>query len=123
MLQAWLEKTAQSTVANPETRTWCLFNIQTPLTFGNIHTYFDDKVHNAAFTKETSNTTTTNQPIALYQMEVDNLHALNKMVAYRHQGRIKHYRDDLENKDVRTYSSLSLASAKFNTLKKNQQPV
>ena len=54
---------------------------------------------------------------AFHQVEADNLYSLQKMFIYRHQPRLKNYRDDCENKAVRTYSSLSISLGKLAFLK------
>jgi hypothetical protein len=127
-LQTWLTNTS-NTVAATGLRDWCLLGLKQQPTATNVYAYFDNSVPNTTFQTEYDLVNGvngqggkfTNTPIMYTQAESDALDGLSKMFIYRYQPRLKNYRDDLENKSVRTYSSLSLALAKYALLQNVHQ--
>lgn len=122
-IQTWLKTTADNAVNNPELRAWCTLGIPNTLTALDIYNYFDNSQVNQDFQTEYDNVngpsgTFTNTPIMYNQMESDNQDANSKMCICRHKTRLTTYRDDIENKDIRTYSSLSLSSSRYKLLQK-----
>jgi hypothetical protein len=129
-LQTWLKTTADQYIAGTSSsKTWCLLGLTGPLSAASFDAYFDASVANSDYQTEADNFAAsgkpTNNPVAFLQTESDNLFGLAKMYTCRHQSRIKNYRDDAENKKVRTYSSLSIAVGKMSILQKtaNRKPV
>jgi hypothetical protein len=130
-IQTWLATTAGCMVDFPELRDWCIpddfldedGNAAT-LNYDNIYGYFDETTVNDAYQTEyatvngSSGTTGTftNKPVAYLQTESDGIDTLAKMYVYRYQPRLKNYRDDCEQKAIRTYSSLSISLAKLQLL-------
>ena len=128
-IQEWLQDTADSAIASPESRDWCTLEINDNLNASTMYDYFDNSQVNQDFQTEydTVNGTAdaagtfTNKPIMYNQAESDALDGLAKMFIYRHQPRLKNYRDDLENKSIRTYTSLSLALSRYALLQSVNQ--
>ena|ERR1017187_6112696 len=116
-LKKWLQANTDSMVDNPEARTWCLLSQEKTLVAANIYEHFDNTDVNSQFKKEADIGKVTNVPVAYLQTESDNLNSLSKMYVYRHQPRLKNYRDDCENKYVRNFTSLSHSLAKLEFLK------
>jgi hypothetical protein len=116
-LKKWMQTNADHMVDKPEARTWCLLGITEPLLAESIHKHFSNVEINKQYAEEFNKNVLTNVPVAYLQLESDSLHSLAKMYIYRHQPRLKNYRDDCENKFVRNYSSLSLSLAKLGHLK------
>jgi hypothetical protein len=116
-LKLWLKDTADIQTATPDNRQWCILDITKPITIQNTAAYFDNSIPNKTYQTEYDKGTLTNIPVAYLQVESDHIHSLGKMFVYRHQGRLKNYRDDAENKSVRIYSALSISLAKLAFLK------
>lgn len=127
-LKDWLNLTAAQESASadpgdatqfssPSERDWCTLELTSPLTAANIVKYFDNTDANKFYQDQYDLKQITNVPVAFHQVEADNLYSLQKMFIYRHQPRLKNYRDDCENKAVRTYSSLSISLGKLAFLK------
>ena len=117
-LKQWLIDSGNSAESNPEARTWCVLDITDPLTADAIYQYFDSTSVNEAYQAEVDKKTFTNTPVAYLQAESDGLSSLAKMYIYRHQPRLKNYRDDCENKTIRNPSSLSISLARLRHLTK-----
>lgn len=129
-LKKWLHGTVYSATnaekLNPGYRHWCTLAVSPTLTAPDIHKYFSSKDLNKTYQDEHDKVNApypagkfTNKPVAYLQVDSDGLAGLSKMYIYRHQPRLKNYRDDCENKYGRTYSSLSLSLAKLALLKKS----
>ena len=112
LLQKWLSNSVDTAINKAGNRGWCVLGIKDTLNAATMYKYFSTDSNNAAYQAEYDLKTFTNKPVAYLQSEVDSLNAMSKMYIYRHQPRLKNYRDDFENKAVRTYSSLSLGLAK-----------
>ena len=128
-IQSWLADTAGNEFETPDQRDWCVLGITESFDAEDVHAYFDNSQLNTDFQTEYDNVNGTggqggvftNKPIMYNQTESDQIDGLAKMFIYRHQPRLKNYRDDVENKNIRTYSSLSLAMAKYALLKNVNQ--
>lgn len=114
-IKSWM--TFSALPSNAEIRNWLTFALDKPLTAEHIQQHFDRTTVNSDY-QQAFDAGPGRIPVAFWQVENDNLHSLAKMLTYRHQPRLKNYRDDAENKEVRTYSSLSLSAAKLEILKK-----
>jgi hypothetical protein len=122
-LQQWLKKVFTDP-STPELRAWYIpDNMQAEaISNGNITSNFDDSQANNDFQTEYDNVKSsgfTGNPVLYLQAESDHINGLAKMFIYRHQPRLKNYRDDFENKRYRTYSALSISLAKYAMLKHN----
>ena len=120
-VKVWLNDTAENAYADPTKRTWNTLELPSLLT-ADIEAYFSNEDVNTQYQAEWDKNTLTNIPVAYMQLESDSRHGLVKMYVYRHAPRLANYRNDMENKSVRTYSSLSLSLAKMdfmNTLSVN----
>ena len=116
-IQTWLSDTAGQAVTSPENRDWCTLDISDTLNSENIENYFDNTDVNDDYSDEFKKGVITNIPIAFNQLESDHIQALAKIFIYRHQPRLKFYRDDCENKNYRTFNALSLSMAKLDFMK------
>lgn len=123
-IQEWLADTAAISTTDPTKRDWCTLYLE-DLTITEMYSYFDNSTLNTTFQTEydkvngtgAGDGNFTNKPIMYNQADSDAIDGLSKMFIYRHQPRLKNYRDDLENKTSRTYSSLSLSLARYALLK------
>lgn len=111
----WMDATAQAGYTDPGSRDWCTLEL-TSLSPSDIGDYFSNAKPNQDFKDEVDKDTVTGIPVAQHQMESDHLYSLAKCMTYRHQPRLRHYRDDVENKDIRTRTSIAFALAKMNLL-------
>jgi hypothetical protein len=114
-IKTWLDDTAQNDIDSPDQRTWNTLELTSLLT-KDIEDYFSNNDVNSQYQAEWDKGTLTNIPVAYMQLESDSLHGLFKMYVYRHAPRLANYRNDMENKSIRTFSSLSLALAKISFL-------
>lgn len=122
-LQEWMLNTASEAGFSPGSRKWCTLGLE-DLTTAQVYSNFDNEQINQEFEDEFNlvngsdgKGTVTNTPIMYLQAESDALDGLAKMFIYRHQPRLKNYRDDMENKNSRVYTSLSLALGRYALLK------
>jgi hypothetical protein len=120
-IRNWLLTTAEHMTRDPHKREWCIFGITASFTPENLNDFFSTKKINEDYEIEKNMDRITNIPIAQLQIENDHIFALNRMMASRHQNRLKHYRDDLEQKGIRTPSSLAISLAKLHLLKENME--
>jgi hypothetical protein len=114
-VRGWMSETADAELTDPGSRKWCILEL-TSLTPSEVGTYFSSAKPNQDFKDEVDKDQVTGIPVAQHQIESDQLYSLAKCMAYRHQPRLRHYRDDIENKDIRTRTSIAFALAKMNLL-------
>jgi len=117
-LIGWLEATAESAPAAPESRTWCVLSLA-DLEPNTIKDYFDNTDPNDQFAAEYSAGKLTNNPVAYLQQDSDLIYAFQKSFLMRHQGRLATYRDACEQQDYRIPNALNLAMAKYQFAKEN----
>lgn len=111
----WMKVTANAELTGPSSRKWCTLGL-TSLTPDKVGAYFTSAKPNKDFSDEVDKDAVTGIPVAHHQIESDQLYSLAKCMTYRHQPRLRHYRDDIENKDIRTRTSIAFALAKMNLL-------